>query len=186
MPRQKPGHYGLIPDGVTDYALWTNVDRIASDGVDIKANIFEYPWTWAEDNSFDGALLAHIVEHIPHGNDEVDGFYRFFGELHRVLRPGSTVHVLAPYAWSFGAMADPTHTRYVLPGTFSYLEADDNAPFVKEAAGKWKVLSTNIGLTGNGQEAVAHSMTQFQQVISSQINVASEFYVKLEVLDDDG
>jgi hypothetical protein len=28
-------------------------------------DLFAYPWPWA-DNSYDGALLSHIAEHIPH------------------------------------------------------------------------------------------------------------------------
>lgn len=65
LPAPKPAHYGLLPDGLCDYALWHNVDRNQADGVDEVIDLFRYPWPW-DNNSFDGALLAHIAEHIPH------------------------------------------------------------------------------------------------------------------------
>lgn len=65
MPAAKPVHWGLIPDAVCNYALWHNVDRNAAPGVDEEVDLFRYPWPW-DDNSFDGALAAHLVEHIPH------------------------------------------------------------------------------------------------------------------------
>lgn len=64
LPAARPAHYGLI-DPITEYALWHNVDRNAEPGVDEVVDIFRYPFPWA-DNSFDGALCAHICEHIPH------------------------------------------------------------------------------------------------------------------------
>lgn len=66
LPAPKPElGYGLVDDGLTEYALWHNVDRNALPGVDEALDIFRYPWPWA-DNSFDGALLSHIAEHVPH------------------------------------------------------------------------------------------------------------------------
>ncbi|MGK3946052.1 class I SAM-dependent methyltransferase, partial [Streptomyces caeruleatus] len=82
-------------------------------------DIFQYPWP-LEDNSYDGALCAHILEHIPHeikltGVGSIDysgktlysmrqtellkvqdGWYAFFSELYRVLTPGAFVHCLMP------------------------------------------------------------------------------------------
>lgn len=65
LPAPKPPHHGLIDDAIYAYPLWLNADRNAGPGVDSVVDLFRYPWPWA-DNSFDGALLAHIVEHIPH------------------------------------------------------------------------------------------------------------------------
>jgi hypothetical protein len=65
LPAEKPAHHALIPDGIHSYALWHNVDVVQSDGVDEVLDIFRYPFPWA-DNSYDGALLTHLVEHVPH------------------------------------------------------------------------------------------------------------------------
>ena len=158
LPGTKPAHYGLIDDAVCAYPLWHNVDRNAEPGVDEVVDIFRYPFPWA-DNSFDGALCAHIVEHIPHeirttavplaqhSHDEAwalrskleqlqDGWYAFFAELHRVLTPGSIIHVLSPYAWSAGAVTDPTHTRLITEHTFTHsMQPDERSPFKYETGG---------------------------------------------------
>lgn len=65
LPAEKPAHYGLLPDSLTMYPLWQNIDRNPAPGVDCVVDLFTYPWP-LDDNSFDGALLSHLVEHIPH------------------------------------------------------------------------------------------------------------------------
>ena len=65
LPGEQPGHHSIVEKAIYQYPLWHNVDRNAQPGVDECVDVFTYPWPWA-DNSFDGALLSHIVEHIPH------------------------------------------------------------------------------------------------------------------------
>lgn len=65
LPGEQPGHHGLVDAAIYAYPLWKNVDRNMQPGIDECVDIFTYPWPWP-DNSFDGALLAHIAEHIPH------------------------------------------------------------------------------------------------------------------------
>lgn len=181
----KPAHHALIPEEVySPDRQWVNVDRIAGEGVTV-ADVFSYPWAW-EDNSFDGALITHLVEHIPHevdldwrfpDNESLpysdpacerlqhlsDGFYAFFAELHRVLTPGAVAHVLVPYAFSSGAMQDPTHRRYVTPETFSYLVPNPDAPFVLEGIGAWTMGNVMFGLTQMGHELQQVAMQEARQ-----------------------
>lgn len=66
FPALKPAHHVLVDDAL--YApdvLWHNVDKFQSDGVDEIVDLFSYPWPW-DNNSFSGALLSHLAEHIPH------------------------------------------------------------------------------------------------------------------------
>lgn len=148
LPGPRPAHHNLVNEALYDYPLWLNVDRNAQPGVDEVVDLFTYPWPWP-DNSFDGALLTHLVEHIPHdikltdtpldGNMLVrqralakaqDGWYAFFAELHRVLTPGARAHIVAPYGWSQGAITDPTHTRLITEHTFAHsMRPDPDAPF---------------------------------------------------------
>ena len=65
LPGEQPGHHSIVESAIYQYPLWHNVDRNAQPGVDECVDVFTYPWPWA-DNSFDGALLSHIVEHITH------------------------------------------------------------------------------------------------------------------------
>lgn len=221
LPAPKPNHYQILPDGLTDYALWHNVDRNMQPGVDEVVDLFRYPFPWV-DNSFDGALCAHIVEHIPHEiqkSDESqlkwmhqlcpdgmresiqsaaaltgnrtreilsmqDGWYAFFSELHRVLTPGSIIHVLSPYAWSAGAVTDPTHTRLITEHTFTHsLVPDPNAPFAYATGG------LNLELDGtplfNITQLYSHLLDKpelLQEALQTRINVAYEIYARLRVV----
>ncbi len=65
LPRERRPEYALVPEAVFHYPLWHNVDRNAAPGVDQVIDLFTYPWP-LESNSYDGALLCHIAEHIPH------------------------------------------------------------------------------------------------------------------------
>lgn len=237
LPAPKPAHYMLLPDGLTEYALWHNVDRNAQPGVDEVVDVFRYPFPWA-DNSFDGALCSHLCEHIPHeirmserieqadagmefyrkqrdmlmpttsrddpirrhetygwsyehsrANDLArlqDGWWAFFGELHRVLTPGAIVHILSPYATTTGGMVDPSHTRYLMPASFMHSMAPDpNSPFQYANGGchfeipePW-VFSVHQDyghLTQPGHEQeLAHT-------IEHSFNAVVDFYLKLRVV----
>lgn len=123
---------------------WRNVDGLALDGVDEVVDLFAYPWPW-DDNSVDEIWASHLCEHIPHATrrsfctehippnyeseitlrwkeiGNLDGFYAFFAEAYRVLKPDGVIGVVVPHGRSDGALFDPQHTRYILPQTFHYL-----------------------------------------------------------------
>jgi SAM-dependent methyltransferase len=205
LPAPKPAHYALI-DNITEYALWHNVDRNPQPGVDEVVDIFRYPFPWA-DNSFDGALCAHLCEHIPHeigtggafeniaGYDRLvtrwseleqlqDGWYAFFSELHRVLTPGSIIHILSPYAWSSGAITDPSHTRLLTPDSFQHsMQPNPDAPFAYATGGLNLELvePPRVNVTPEFQHLMGNTAL-FQQALSTQINVVYEFAVKLRVV----
>jgi hypothetical protein len=209
LPAPKPAHYALI-DNITEYARWHNVDRNELPGVDEDMDVFRYPWDIA-DNSFDGALCAHLCEHIPHEirispefrpyvsdayNTEVyldlvgrlttmqDGWFAFFSELHRVLTPGSIIHVLSPYGWSDGGITDPSHTRLLTPSSFQHsMQPNPDAPFAYATGGLnlEMVEPPRVNITPEFQH-LAGNTALFQQALSTQINVVYEFAVKLRVV----
>lgn len=140
-----------------DTVQWDNYDKVASPRINERLragaalkqlDLFRYPWD-IPDNTYDILWLSHIAEHIPHkpelhGSafisngkslaetmyfDEFDGWFLFFGECWRILKPGGKMCVLAPYGASIAGMSDPTHTRYLTPGSFGYFAIDKNAPF---------------------------------------------------------
>lgn len=185
LPAPAPAHYGLIDPGVTDYALWVNADRNASAGVDYIVDLFRYPWPFA-DNSYDGALLAHIVEHIPHEpkGEYQDGWYAFFAELWRVLTPGAVAHVLSPYGWSQGAITDPTHTRLLTEHTFTHSMAPDpDSPFQYATGGLHFELVEPARF--NITELFGYlrdDQDELRRALQTRINVAYELYVKLRAV----
>lgn len=149
LPGERPAHHALVPADIYSGREWVNVDRVGNVGADKVFDLFAYPWP-LDDNSYDGALLSHLCEHIPHeiksqdsqswiangfdspDKDDLyfklyrrvaslqDGWFAFFAELYRVLTPGAEVHILSPHARSDGAISDPTHTRYLLPDSFQH------------------------------------------------------------------
>jgi SAM-dependent methyltransferase len=212
LPGPKPVHHALIDDAIYQYPYWVNVDRNGEPGIDRVVDVFRYPWPF-EDNSFDGALLTHLVEHIPHDIRAVknmtsseavrfdkiaqaqDGWYAFWSELYRVLTPGAVVHVLSPYAWSQGAMTDPTHTRYITEHVFTHSMAPDpNSPFKYETGGIHfeQVEPARFGISpmyqhlvaqpGDGPDVQNAKTVQLQHALMTQINVAFELAVKLQAV----
>lgn len=187
LPSPRPMHHQLIPPGVHEYPYWLNVDKDPVDGV-LQADVFRYPFPWA-DNSFGGALLTHLIEHIPHEYQQSqridnhpqypdskegdsrwfgrsaylrglgDGFYAFFSELNRVLANGALVHIIVPYAFSTGAFQDPTHRRFMTPDSFGYLIKNPNAPFQLPDVGGWQI---NDSFQFAMSESAARDFATFQ------------------------
>jgi len=226
LPCPRPAHHLLVDAEIYDYPDWLNVDRNAGPEVDEVVDIFSYPWPWP-DNSFDGALASHIVEHIPHEpripaldstlNDAYmrcgafwqrdiaawhawrrrakilatlqDGWFAWFAELHRVLKPGALAHILVPHGHSDGALGDPTHTRYVMPHTFGYFEVDGGT-FEYAIGSRWEIdgeITYHVTEMFQGvlRKALADGDTQaLQLAIMTQLNAVYEFYVRLRAIKD--
>ena len=104
------------------------------------------------DNTYDYAIAAHIAEHIPHHivengqfvarhREYQDGWFYWFGELNRILKPGGKAYILCPYAWANSGISDPTHTRYITPASFNYLVPNDESPFEYRGRAGWKPIN---------------------------------------------
>lgn len=197
-PNEPHWSHHLLPADLLRAGEWHNVDRNAGAGVDETVDLFTYPWPWA-DNTFDGALASHLVEHIPHAPHIVgdsdraaylaglqDGWFAFFAELWRVLKPGSVAHILVPHGQSDGAKADPTHTRYVMPQTFGYfLEGQNGKQFSYATGSVWRLGAG--GITYRITEMFQHligDQEALQMAIMTRLNVVYEFYAPLEVVKD--
>jgi hypothetical protein len=99
------------------------------------------------DNSVDYIYAAHFLEHVPHDVkaasglpagwakytdfvQDFDGFFVFFQECWRILKPNSLIHIRVPFGVCYDALCDPTHTRRIVPGSFGYLtDNSDDQPF---------------------------------------------------------
>lgn len=201
LPGPKPAHHALIDDAIYEYPYWENVDRNAVPGIDKVVDLFRYPWPFP-DNSYDGALFGHVMEHIPHeikcvknmtSSEAVrfdrlaqaqDGWYAFWSELYRVLTPGAVAHVLSPYAWSQGAVTDPTHTRYITEHTFTHsMQPDPNSPFKYETGGInfEQVEPARFGISPMFQHLVDRPEL-LQDALMTRLNVAFELSVKLRAV----
>jgi hypothetical protein len=99
-----------------------NVDSQPLESPDVVCDLGVEVWPW-EDNSVDGAVATHVLEHLPG-----ETFFHFLRELHRVCKPGAQVEVLLPHPRHDIFLNDPTHVRPVMPGTLAmfskrYVEA---------------------------------------------------------------
>jgi len=158
LPCERPHHHRALPEELyTNAAIqWDNADWNGQPGVNIVCDLFDYPWRHQAtgevipDNTYDVAIASHIVEHIPHHVVEngqfiphhpqyQDGWFAWFSELWRVLKkPGGMAHILVPYAYSNSGVADPSHTRYIIPATFGYFDTEYNgSPFVYRSKMRW-------------------------------------------------
>jgi len=134
---------------------WINIDKFAREGIQEQINLFNFPWIRSSngnpfnDNSVDCIWASHFLEHVPHevktsnkiplgGEwrkyrdfvDSYDGFFVFFYEAWRVLKPNGLIYIRCPFGVCYDALCDPTHTRRVVPGSFSYLtDTNETQPF---------------------------------------------------------
>ena len=187
LPCEQPKHHGMLPAELYSHPHWHNIDRNDNDGVNVVADLFSYPWRQRlsrvrletlPSDFYGGAILSHLVEHIPHSIDNPafayaqDGWFAFFDELWRVLRHGAVAHILAPYALSSNAFIDPTHTRYLMPQTFSYFVAQPDAPYKYSFKARFAVsVSPAMRTLADGADG-------------NQFNQVSEFYVKLRAIKE--
>jgi hypothetical protein len=201
LPGPKPAHHALIDDAVYQYPYFINADRNAVPGVDKVFDCFRYPWPLA-DESFDGALVCHLAEHIPHEirgiknmtgteatrydrlADAQDGWWAWWAEMFRVLTPGAVVHILSPYAFSSGSVTDPSHTRYITEHTWTHsMQPDPNSPFEYQTLGInfQQIEPARFGISPMFQHLVERQEL-LQDALMTRINVAFELAVKLQAV----
>lgn len=65
-------------------------------------------------------VITHVLEML-----EPSEFFRWFDELHRILKPHGLVYISGPYGGdeSQGWLSDPTHKTRVVESTFLWLDA---------------------------------------------------------------
>ncbi len=88
------------------------VDIADTKDTDIVWDLEKFPWPFP-DNSVDEIVCNHYIEHTK-------DLIAFMNELYRIMAPGATAIIRAPYYNSMRAWQDPTHTRAISEATFLY------------------------------------------------------------------
>lgn len=98
---------------------YLNVDNEATAAADKILDLDKLPWD-LKDNSAEEVFCSHVLEHL-------DNVVATIAEIHRVLKPGGLLRVIAPYYASPGAFYDLTHKHFF--GYKSFDQFFDNRPY---------------------------------------------------------
>lgn len=83
---------------------YLNIDSEASAKPDKKVNLDKYPWPFKA-NSCDEFYCSHVLEHLQEPVKAIN-------EMHRILKKGGELVVIAPFYASPGAFYDLTHKHF--------------------------------------------------------------------------
>lgn len=120
--------------GNTKEPGYVGVDIVKTDQTDVVANLFKFPYSFAQDNSAEEIFTSHFIEHlpmayvspsgkvslIPEDGESMDMLDKFFEECWRILAPGGKLVIVVPYYNSMRAWQDPSHRRAISEATFLY------------------------------------------------------------------
>lgn len=151
------------------------MDIVANEGVDIVHDIETYPWP-IEDNSIYEIHCSHYVEHC---RDLV----RFMQEIWRILMPGGTIRIEAPYYTSIRAWQDPTHVRAITDVTFLYFNKEHaKAMGVDHYTGKcnFEPLTRTFCLTEEWESKAPEAQ---QWAMKHYFNVVADIHFTLRKID---
>lgn len=163
---------------------FTGID--ISGDADITHDLFKFPWP-IKTSSVSEVACNHFVEHIPHyrpdwpkddkGND-VDGWWLFFDELHRILKKGGTARIIHPYFMHGRAFWDPTHVRFISEVTWQYLSKEwREAQGLDHYPTKCDFELVNVDGTGIPDEFMVRAMDQQMYARTHYWNVIADLVV---------
>ena len=88
------------------------IDIAPGETVDTVMDLEKFPWK-IKSNSAEEIYSSHYIEHT-------SDLIKFMDECYRILKPGGTMKLIAPYYNSIRAWQDPTHKRAISDATFLY------------------------------------------------------------------
>ena len=109
---------------------YVNVDISPVCKPDVVWDLETLPWPW-EDNSVDGVLFNHSLEHLGQISRVFLGMMK---ELYRICRDGAEIEINVPHPRHDNFISDPTHVRIITPGTLSLFDRAENDAWKKMGA----------------------------------------------------
>lgn len=111
-----------------------NLDVTPDTEPDIVHDLNIRPWPFP-DNHFQEIIALDVVEHL----DDVIGTME---EIHRISKPGATVHITVPHFSCANAFTDPTHRHYFGWFSFHYVTGEHDFSFYTRA--KFRRQATHL------------------------------------------
>lgn len=110
----------VLGSGKRPKAGWFNIDIAEACKPDLVWNLIDTPWPIATD-TVEAIYSSDFLEHL--GFDRSgDWFIRVMNECWRVMKTGGEAFHRCPLGTGEPAMRDPTHRRFIVPGTFQYFD----------------------------------------------------------------
>ncbi|MBN1887080.1 MAG: methyltransferase domain-containing protein [Thermoflexales bacterium] len=88
------------------------IDIVPLAGVDVIANVAEYPYAFS-DNSFEVIYLNDIIEHLPDTIATME-------EIYRIARPNAQIYIRTANWNHRYAVMDPTHVKLFTENSFDF------------------------------------------------------------------
>jgi len=132
-------------------------------------------WNGAQWGDYDPSSLSPAAREmvlrfgqiIPRHPKYQDGWFAWFSELYRIMKPGGKAFVLVPYAWSNGGISDPTHTRYITWATMNYFtNATDEDPAFRYAMDQYWEMDLPGSTVMPHQMMMARAETQVNNALA--------------------
>jgi hypothetical protein len=102
-----------------DDVILTRLDSNPDCKPDVLWDLNVKPWPF-EDNSFDEVHAYNVMEHLGRQGD-AKAFFDEHYEIWRILRRGGSYLGCCPTMRNPWVLAEPSHTRVLLPHTFNFL-----------------------------------------------------------------
>ena len=109
-----------LGSGARPRAGFYGLDQLEAAGVDIVADL-NRPLDLLPDNCAEHVFSSHSLEHV-------EKLLPLMDEIHRIMRPGGTLEVIAPHFSNPYYYSDPTHVRFFGLYTMSYFVDMDKQP----------------------------------------------------------
>lgn len=130
-----------LPDNCVDEVLASHIiEHIPHEAKPNTEYLDEFVWV---SQNLSVAEFTHRQERWEQLKD-LDGFFAFFAELHRVCVNEAVVKIVCPFGYTRGAFQDPTHTRYIVPPTFHYLTSEENGNWDYHLPLKYKMVDVRL------------------------------------------
>ncbi|MBG1233234.1 class I SAM-dependent methyltransferase [Aestuariivirga litoralis] len=147
------------------------IDILDYPGVDLIGDVYEVLKAFPA-SSVDSVYARHFIEHVP-------DVIMLLDELERIVKPGGTLHFIAPHFSNPYFYSDPTHKTYFGLYTFCYLAEcklfKRTVPNYKREL-RFTVTDVKLGFKSSSAFPVRYALKRMWHYIFNATNYLREFH----------